>query len=72
MVESEISAAPACRLSVRMGKKGYALIERRAVELDIPISRMVRRLLAYALQNMPKDWAPGQALPGAHGKQARR
>lgn len=63
MIENEAGAGPEKRLSVRIGDKGYRHIERRAKDLDVPISRMVRRLLAYASLNMPKNWTPSTAAP---------
>lgn len=43
-------------VSVRVEQGLYDEVERLADEADVDVSRMVRRLLAYADESMPKGW----------------
>lgn len=45
-------------LSIRMAESGYRHIEERARREDVDVSRLVRRMLAYASANMPNGWTP--------------
>lgn len=45
-------------MTTRVSPAGYAHIRQRADEADVEISHMVRRMLAYASTNMPRDWVP--------------
>ncbi len=47
-------------LSVRVGENGYDHIAERAERADVELSHMVRRMLAYAAQNMPVGWVPAK------------
>ena len=45
-------------LSVRVSESAYTFLEARASELDVDVSVVVRRMLAYASASMPKHWTP--------------
>jgi hypothetical protein len=45
-------------MTTRVSEEGYAHIQQRAIEADVEISHMVRRMLAYASMHMPKGWVP--------------
>lgn len=45
-------------VAVRIGKGGLAAIDKRAEQEDRTRSDMIRRLLIYAVQNMPRGWRP--------------
>ena len=45
-------------LTVRVSETGFEHIKQRAEEADVDISHMVRRMLAYASMNMPRNWIP--------------
>lgn len=45
-------------LTVRLTMTGYDHISDRANREDVDVSRMVRRMLAYASANMPTGWVP--------------
>ncbi len=47
-------------LSVRVGEDGYKHISGRAERADVDVSHMVRRMLAFAAQNMPEGWVPSR------------
>lgn len=47
-------------LSVRLAHTGYKHIEQRAQREDVDVSHMVRRMLAYAVLNMPEGWVPAK------------
>lgn len=48
------------KLSVRISVRGYALITERAAAADVTPSHMVRRMLAFAADNMPTGYVPGR------------
>lgn len=45
-------------MTVRIATTGYEHIQHRADDADVDVSRMVRRMLAFAAQNMPANWVP--------------
>ncbi len=45
----------ASRLAIRLTTKGAAAIDARADAAGVKRSEMVRRMLAYAEQNMPRE-----------------
>jgi hypothetical protein len=49
---------PRVTVAVRIGKGGLAAIDQRAEQEDRTRSDMIRRLLIYAVQNMPAGWRP--------------
>lgn len=44
--------------TVRVPEEGYQHIKQRAERVDVDVSHMVRRMLAYASANMPEGWVP--------------
>lgn len=44
--------------AVRLSTDGLKFIDRRAEQEGVNRSEMIRRMLAYAAQNMPKGWKP--------------
>lgn len=47
-------------LTVRVSETGYEHIKQQADRLDVDVSHMVRRMLAYASANMPEGWVPSR------------
>jgi hypothetical protein len=45
-------------LSVRVAKQGVEAITNRSEAEAVDRSEMLRRMLAYATQNMPRGWKP--------------
>jgi hypothetical protein len=45
-------------LNVRIAEAGLEAIDKRAEAESVERSELVRRMLAYAAQNMPKGWKP--------------
>lgn len=57
---------PKRMLCVRVEEAGYEHIEHRADRADVDISRMTRRMLAFASKNMPEGWVPDRELRGRY------
>lgn len=45
-------------VGVWLSEAGYAEVDKRAKAEPTSVSEMVRRMLAYASQRMPKEWKP--------------
>lgn len=45
-------------VGVRVGENGLAWIDKEAERRGINRSEMIRQMLAYAKQHMPKGWKP--------------
>ncbi len=48
------------KVTVRMTERGYERLRRRAVDDDIKLSHLIRRMLAYADEKMPAGYVPGR------------
>jgi hypothetical protein len=57
-------------LTVRLSVNGHEHIKQRARSADVDVSRMVRRMLAYAAENMPVCWVPPEATAAPRGEPA--
>lgn len=64
------SATKRKKLSVRVSERGFALIAERAAVADVTPSHMVRRMLAFAVENMPTDYVPGRRVRRPAGNRA--
>jgi metal-responsive CopG/Arc/MetJ family transcriptional regulator len=49
---------PRVTIAVRVSAAGLTAIDERAEEEDRTRSEIIRRMLAYAVQKMPRGWKP--------------
>ena len=53
-----VEKEPRVTIAVRISPSGLRAVDQRTEEEDRSRSEMVRRMLAYAAQKMPKGWKP--------------
>jgi hypothetical protein len=49
---------PKLVLSARVSESGYEYVKKLAEEQDVTVSHMTRRMLMFAVSQMPRNWRP--------------
>lgn len=56
----EQPSPPKTVLCARVSQAGFDYVKKLADEQDVSLSHMTRRMLLYAVAEMPKNWRPAR------------